>query len=151
MTKAIVNDWYGVTLKAWQVKLYGPKPTLEMLAKVQKLGLRAGKQAMVNAMYLRDGGATSPQVVMVCGAPQLNKMRDLVADALVKRDMSVGKTAEGHQIYKLTLTPKGNQRIERADKAAAALEAAGKGDAVAAPKAKRVSKPRKPKVTVTHG
>ena len=149
MTKQAIDHtgWYANTFKAWQVKLVGPKPTADMLATVHGLGLRPGKQAMANAMALRDCGVTGPQIVMVCGAPQLNRMRGLISDGHVKRE-AVPPNELGHAVYKITLTPKGAKRVK--GQAAAADKATDTGDDVApvkAPKAKakRASKPRKAK------
>ena len=149
MTKQATDHtgWYANTFKAWQAKLVGPKPTADMLATVHSLGLRPGKQAMANAMALRDCGVTGPQIVMVCGAPQLNRMRGLISDGHVKRE-AVPPNELGHAVYKITLTPKGAKRVK--GQAAATDKAADDGAVtdkpVKAPKAKRTSKPRKVKV-----
>lgn len=149
MTKQTVDHtgWYANTFKAWQVKQVGPKPTADMLATVHGLGLRPGKQALANAMALRDCGVTGAQIVMVCGAPQLNRMRGLISDGHVKRE-AVPPNEFGHAVYKITLTPKGAKRV--AGTAKAADKAAVSGDdaevkPVTKPKAKRTSKPRKVK------
>lgn len=148
MTKQAVDHtgWYANTFKAWQVKQVGPKPTAEMLATVHGLGLRPGKQAMANAMALRECGVTGAQIVMVCGAPQLNRMRGLISDGHVKRE-AVPPNALGHAVYKITLTPKGAKRVAGVAKAADTAAVSGDDKPVKAPKAKRTSKPRKPKVT----
>ena len=99
---------YATFFKSWAANLLGAKPTAEQFAAVHGLGLRPGKQALANAMALRDKGVTAGQIVIACGAPQLNKMRDLITDAFVKR-MPVPKTAEGHTVYKLELTAKVRQ------------------------------------------
>lgn len=147
MTKQATDHtgWYANTFKAWQVKQVGPKPTAEMLATVHGLGLRPGKQALANAMALRDCGVTGAQIVMVCGAPQLNRMRGLISDGHVKRE-AVPPNELGHAVYKITLTPKGAKRIK--GQVAAGDKAALNGDADEAKpaKAKRTSKPRKVKV-----
>lgn len=142
-----VTSHYADVFKVWQAALVGPKPTAEMLTNVHRLGLRPGKQALANAMACRDKGVTAGQIVIACGAPQLNKMRDLITDALVKR-VAVPKTPEGHTVYKLELTAKGKARIERSVKAEVKAEEAGKatGDKPAA-KAKGTRKPKVDKVT----
>jgi hypothetical protein len=150
MTKQ-ANDhtgWYANTFKAWQAKVVGPKPTAEMLATVHGLGLRPGKQALANAMALRDCGVTGPQIVFVCGAPQLNRMRGLITDGHVKRE-AVPPNELGHAVYKITLTPKGAKRVKGQAAAADKGEAEPAADKPA--KAKRTSKPRKAKVRVTVG
>lgn len=145
---------YGDFFKKWQgagmLKLLGPKPTAEQLALVHGLGARPGKQAFAIAMSLRDCGVTGGQIVIACGAPQLNKMRGYVIDALLRE--LPAPMFEGQKVYKHEVTPKGRQRIERFVKAQAATVAAGETETVKAPKVKaakkRTSAPRKPKVTV---
>lgn len=133
-------NWYGDVFKHWSTPHLGPKPTADMLATTHALGCRPGKQAMAIAMSLRDCGVTGSQIVMACGAPQLNKMRGLVTDAYLKR-IAISPAANGHKVYKLEVTAKGKQRIERAVKAAAALEAEGKAKADDKP-VKRATKPK---------
>jgi hypothetical protein len=144
---------YAVFFKNWQVKLLGAKPTTEQLDQYHKLGARHGKQCLAGAMALRPDGVTGSEIVIACGAPQLNKMRGLIADAFVKR-LPDGGSRNGHQVYKLVLTPKGLKRVETNTAKAAALEAAGKATSEAKPKGKGKSPavkkatgtPRKPKV-----
>lgn len=131
-------NWYATVFKSWQVKQLGPKPTADMLASIHNLGARPGKQALASAMALRDCGVTAGQIVIACGAPQLNKMRGFITDALLKR-LPVPPSSEGHTVYRLELTAKGKQRVERTAKAAADKAAQGEtGDKPAKPaKAKR--------------
>lgn len=129
-------NWYTTTFKAWQAKQVGGKPTAEQLANIHNLGARPGKQAMACAMALRDEGVTAAQIVQVCGAPQLNKMRGFITDGLLKR-VPVAPNALGHSVYKLELTAKGTKRIEGAVKRAA--DEAAKGEAEPA-KPKAVAK-----------
>lgn len=152
-----VTKGYSNFFKSWQAKQLGPKPTGEQLLNVHRLGLRQGKQALACAMSLRDCGVTNGQIVIACGAPQLNRMRGLVTDRLFERT-PMPQTAESHMVYKHVITPKGMQRINRA----AANEAKAVQEAAAVPtsepvaakpakakaKAKRASKPRKGAVTV---
>jgi hypothetical protein len=140
------TDWYGTVFKGWQAKLLGPKPTADMLASIHNLGARPGKQALAIAMGLRDCGVTNSQIVIACGAPQLNKMRGLITDSYLKR-VPVSPSPEGHTVYKLNVTPKGLQRIDRTVKAAVKADEAGKAE-VEKPKAKKAAKPRKPHGTV---
>lgn len=138
-----VTNWYSNVFKTWQPKLYGPKPTADQLSAIHNLGARPGKQALASAMALRDCGVTGGQIVMVCGAPQLNKMRGFITDGLLKR-LPASPTAEGHHVYKLEVTAKGTKRIEGNVKRAAEAEAKGEGEpkkpAKAAAKAKGASK-----------
>lgn len=141
------QNWYGNVFKTWQAKQLGPKPTAEMLATVHNLGARPGKQALAIAMGLRECGVTGSQIVIACGAQQLNKMRGYVVDALLKRE-AAPPSAVGHTVYKLALTAKGQKRVDTAVKRAADLEAAGKADEAEKPvKGKRAVKAaRKAKV-----
>lgn len=151
MTTNNDTNWYGNVFKGWQAKQLGPKPTADMLASIHNLGARPGKQALASAMALRDCGVTAGQIVIACGAPQLNKMRGFITDALLKR-VAVPPSSEGHTVYKLEVTAKGKQRIERTVKAKAKADTDGAAQAEkpakAASKAKGEAKPRKPaKVT----
>ena len=145
-----VTTHYAETFKSWPVNMLGPKPTAEMLQNIHRLGARPGKQALACAMALRDKGVTAGQIVIACGAPQLNKMRGFITDALLKR-LAAPKTTEGHTVYKLELTAKGKQRVERTAKAEAKAAEAGEAvtDTVKPAKAKRTSKPRKAVEPVT--
>jgi hypothetical protein len=74
---------------------------------------------------------------MVVGAPQLNKMRALRDGDKTIKQLPADKTAEGHTVYRIELTAKGENKV----KAVAAKLAA---DAEAKPvkaKAKRKAKP----------
>jgi hypothetical protein len=153
MTNQITKA-YDDQFKKWQApgmsKLLGPKPTAEQLLTYHRLGARHGKQCFAGAMALREHGVTGTEITIACGAPQLNKMRGFIVDALVKR-VAVGKR-DGSEIYKLTLTPKGEKRIATAIAREQAAEAAGavtepvkaKKATKVAKKAKATSKPRKP-------
>lgn len=118
-------------LKGWP-KQAGTKPSGELLATVMALGARHGKQCMANAMYLRPEGATSGQVVMVCGAPQLNKMRAFNKAGYVK-PVAEPKNGAGHVVYHIALTAKGEAKVARV--AAAPADTADTGKAK--PKAKK--------------
>lgn len=135
------SDWYSNVFKGWDAKRLGTKPTAEMLQSIHGLQARPGKQALACAMALRPEGVTAGQIVIACGAPQLNKMRGFITDALLKRQ-AVAPSSEGHTVYKLELTAKGKQRIERTEKAAAAKAAEGAGET--APKGKGKAKTKKP-------
>lgn len=132
-------NWYTTTFKAWQAKQVGGKPTAEQLANIHNLGARPGKQAMACAMALRSEGVTAAQIVQVCGAPQLNKMRGFITDGLLKR-VPVAPNALGHSVYKLELTAKGTKRIESAVKRAADEAAKGEVEPVKAKAAAKAPK-----------
>lgn len=140
---------YTNLFKSWG-KPYGAKPDAASLDTVHKLGARPGKQALAIAMGMRDSGVTGSQIIMACSAPQFNKMRGFITDGLLKREPA-SKTDEGHTVYKLTLTAKGKQRVERTEKALAkaAEAAAAEPEVQAKPVKKAAAKPRKPKATVT--
>ena len=134
---------YAPIFKTWQTKFLGPKPTAEQLDAIHGLKARPGKQALAIAMGLRDCGVTNSQIVIACGAPQLNKMRGFISDALLKR-LPAAKSPEGHEVYKLEVTPKGLKRIEATKAQAAKLEAEGKNVPARAPaKAKGKAKAKK--------
>jgi hypothetical protein len=142
------TNFYRDVFNGWQVKQLGPKPTAELLATVHGLGARPGKQALAIAMGLRDAGVTGSQIIIATGAPQLNKMRGYITDALLRREM-VPPASNGHTVYKLALTAKGKQRIERSIKAAEKAAAQGEADekpAKGPAKARGERKPRQPKV-----
>ncbi len=114
---------YTEQFKNWPSKFVGAKPTADQLETYHKLGARHGLQCLAGAMALRDNGVTGAEIVMACGNPQLNKMRGFISDALVKR-LPMPKR-QGHEVYKLVVTPKGLQRIKQAEVRAAKLEAEG--------------------------
>jgi hypothetical protein len=116
-------DQLGVWQAAGMAKALGPKPTAEQIMTYARLGARHGKQCFAGAMALRELGVTGSEIVIACGAPQLNKMRGFIADALVKR-VPLGKR-NGNEIYKLVLTPKGEKRIANTLAREQAAEAAG--------------------------
>src|SRR5690348_1544977 len=109
---------YAKFFKAWPVKQVGRKPTEAELATVHAFA-RPGKQALALALMLRESGVTGAQIVMACGAPQLNKMRDTVAKGLAKR-LPAPMTAEGHTVYRLALTAKGTAKVAKANEPAQA-------------------------------
>ena len=113
MSKHDATQWYSTTFKAWPAKLVGAKPSADQLDTIHKLGARPGKQALANAMMLRECGVTGSQIVIACGAPQLNKMRDLIAKGLMK-SVPISKNAVGHTVYKLALTARGLAKVAKA-------------------------------------
>lgn len=142
MTNVLTH--YAPQFKTWAVKTHGSKPTALMFEQAHGLGCRPGKQALAVAMGLRPEGVTNPQVLHTCGNPQNNKRGGLVTDGYLKR-MPAAKTAEGHEVYQYTVSPKGLKRIEVAAKRAADLEAAGGVDKPKVKKAAKGTAPRKPK------
>lgn len=113
MSKDIIGH-YADVFKNWDAKHLGSKPTAKDLDVIHKLGARPGKQALANAMALRPNGVTGSEIVIACGAPQLNKMRGFVTDGLLKREAVPPRN--GHTVYKMTLTAKGATRIKGAEK-----------------------------------
>jgi hypothetical protein len=136
--------------KGWSAKHLGSKPDDTMLNVAHRLGLRPGKQALAVSMALRPEGVSGSQIVMASGAPQLNRMRGLIAAGVVKRDMNTPANPQGQSVYKLTLTPKGEKVIERAAVLAdkAALDT-GEAKPVKAKTKKAAAAPRKRKAKVT--
>lgn len=131
-----VTAFYQPMFKAWS-KAHGSKPTADMLSSVHGLSARPGKQALAIAMALRPEGVTGSQIILATGAPQLNKMRGYITDALLKR-LPAPPSAEGHKVYRLELTAKGKQRI--ASTAAREAKLAEAGKAADAPKAEKPAK-----------
>jgi len=105
------TDHYGNLFKGWP-KQIGAKPTDDVLTKVHAFA-RPGKQALALGLMLRESGVTGAQIVMACGAPQLNKMRDLCHKGYVKRVPAAIDEA-GHTVYKLALTAKGEAKVKAA-------------------------------------
>lgn len=109
MTKDIIGH-YADFFKKWDAKMVGPKPSAKDLDTIHRLGARPGKQALANAMALRPNGVTGSEIVIVCGAPQLNKMRGFITDGLLKREAVPPRGS--HTVYKLTVTAKGLTRTK---------------------------------------
>jgi hypothetical protein len=141
------DDQFKVWQTAGMAKTLGPRPTAEHLTTYHRLGARHGKQCFAGAMALREQGVTGSEIVIACGAPQLNKMRGFIADALVKR-VPLGKR-NGNEIYKLVLTPKGEKRI--ATQAAIEKAADEAGAVTGEGKAKKATTPAKPAKKATSG
>ena len=122
MSNSTLNA-YAEQFKVWPSKFVGAKPTAEQLETYNKLGARHGLQCLAGAMALRENGVTGAEIVMACGNPQLNKMRGFITDALVKRVPMPKRN--GHEVYKLVVTPKCLTRIKASEAKAAKLEAEG--------------------------
>lgn len=144
MTNVLEN--YRGFLKGWSTSKLGVQPTADQLEAVQNLGARPGKQAFAIAMGLRDEGVTNSQIVMAVGNPQLNKMRGFITDAFLKR-LPAAAGDSGHTVYKLAITPKGLQRIERSKAAAAKLAEAGEAVTAEKPAKKAKAKAKAKKAT----
>lgn len=138
MANSTLNS-YATFFSAWQANVVGPKPSADLLEKCHGLGLRPGKQALACALSLRDGGVTGSQIVIVCGAPQLNRMRGLIAEGMFKRH-AVAADPQGHTVYKNSVTPKGEAEIKRLTKVLANATASTKAPQKVAKAAKRVTK-----------
>lgn len=138
MTNSVLAH-YTSLFSNWQVNVVGPKPTAELFEKVHGLGLRPGLQALACAMSLRADGVTGKQIVIACGAQQLNRMRGLVAEGMFKWH-AVPRNGEGHTVYKHTVTPKGDAEIKRIAKVTANATASTKAPAKAAKPAAKVAK-----------
>lgn len=128
-----ISKVYAPLFKGWQVKVMGAKPADDLLATAHAFG-RPGKQSLALAMAMRPEGVSGAQIVMACGAPQNNHRRGLIAGGQFKRDMSVPPNEQGHTVYRVTLTAKGEAAMKR--KAEAEAKAALTGDVPASGKAK---------------
>lgn len=125
---------YSPMLKNWSTKQLGSKPTDELLNVAHAFG-RPGKQSLALALAMRPEGVSGSQIVMVCGAPQNNHRRGLIAGGLFKRE-PIPANEQGHSVYKIKLTAKGEAAIKRAEEAAS--KAALNGDVKSKkPKAKK--------------
>jgi hypothetical protein len=138
--KPLMLTWYGDILKGWY-KQAGSKPTDAMLMVPALLGKRPGKEALHIAMCLRPEGCTVAQYVLAGSCGPANNYRR----ALVKAGW-FSCTVEGKPYaFKLTVTAKGQAKLDKAQAALVAAEA----DAGTSPaKAKRKAK-RKPANAVT--
>jgi len=139
MTKGTSNarGWYTDFWANWP-KGVGRQPTATELAAVHAIGYREGKQALFAAMCLREAGATRPEGMLVCGAPQFNKTfgkGGTVAAGYFKR--LPHEQRNSHVVYKIELTAKGNAKA----KGAAPVEATAKPKAKKVKKVKPVEKP----------
>lgn len=130
------SAYYKPYFDVWQSKLHGSKPTNEMFEAVHGLGLAPGKQAMACAMSLRPEGTTGPQIVLVCGKPQLNRMRGLIKGGMFKQHV-VANDALNHVVYKCEVSAAGKAEIKRIAAAKANAQAS-----TAAPKAAIKAKPK---------
>ena len=140
MSKPNEATWYSNVFAKpiWSGKLAGSKPSVAQLQLAHQFG-KPGKQSLALAMAMRDGGVTASQIQLACGAPQNNHRRGLITEGMFKR-VPAPPSVEGHTVYKIELTPKGQASIDRTAKAEAA-----KGEAK--PAKAKASKPRAAKPT----
>jgi hypothetical protein len=140
MTKSqSVTGWYDNFFANWPGAQVGGKPSNELLATAFNLGCKKhGKQSLANAMALRPNGVTGGEIVIACGAPQLNKMRGFIADKLVARIPMADRNGQG--VYKLELTDKGKAKVAAAVTDKPADKRPAKVSAKSATKAKRKAK-----------
>jgi len=119
-----IREFYKPMFRSWQAKHLGPQPTDEMLERAHAFG-RPGKQSLALAMTMRPEGATAGQIVQACGAPQNNHRRHVVEKGWFKREPA-SASAEGHTVYKVTLSKKGEAKLATVTaKAAADADKAG--------------------------
>jgi hypothetical protein len=114
MTKSTGNarNWYTDFWANWP-KGVGRQPTAAELSAVHAIGYREGKQALFAAMCLRENGATRPEGMLVCGAPQFNKTfgkGGTVAAGYFKR--LPHEQRNSHVVYKIELTAKGTNKAK---------------------------------------
>ncbi len=120
---AVAKTAYDTFLKTWP-KDAGPKPSQQELEAAESLGKNGAKVTLALAMYLRDGGATNPEVMMAVGNPQLNKMRELASSGKVKK---VPSAPRGNKtVYKIVL--KAAEASKKPTKAKGTKKGAAKGD-----------------------
>lgn len=135
-----VTTWYKGAFKAWP-KAVGDKPTADQLTVAHAFG-RPGKQSLGLALAMRDGGVTGGQIAMACGAAQNNHRTKVIKVGWFKR-LPASPGADGHTVYRIELTAKGQAKLAKVAAAVAADTAVG--DAAPA-KAKRKASKRKAKV-----
>jgi hypothetical protein len=104
-------------LKAWP-KAAGTKVTEAQLAQAAGMLKRHGTaKHMGLAMYLRDAGATQPQVVLVTGDTQVNVSRELIAAGKAKA-VAMPAAAGGHKVYRLAAATPAAPKAKRAPRKA---------------------------------
>ena len=138
-TETNATTFYANVFKAWP-KACGAKPDAAMLDTVHKLCAEPGKQALALALMLRPEGVSGAQIVMACGAPQLNKMRETCTRGLAKR-LPAPATETGHTVYKLALTAKGETKVAKANAAPEAPAKKAKGASKRKAKGDKVTEP----------
>lgn len=151
-----VNNAFAPFMTHWGkggagAKHLGPKPSEQHLTTALAFSKhqKPGKETFALAMAMRDAGVTAGQIQIACGAPQNNHRRGLITEGLFKRDMTVPNTEQGHTVYKITLTAKGEAAIKRREAAAAkATVDGGTADKPAKVKKAKASKPRTRKAKV---
>ena len=142
-----ITATYSVVLKNWVPKLYGPKPTIEQLAKAHALGCRPGKQALAIAMNLRESGASTAQIVAACAAnwgssgTHNNKRDQLVTAMRLCKTVSMADDTFGHKVYAIALTPKGEAKVKAAVEVPLKAEKPVKAKTVKAEKPVTVTEP----------
>lgn len=123
------------TAKGWPTKLAGPKPSLDAVYTAASMLSQTGTaRHAALAMYLRDEGATQPQVIIGTGDTGVNaytQARD--TGALAVRTVNSGVT--GHKSYALELPAKGKPATAKAE---------GKLTTAKGKPAKPAAKPAKP-------
>lgn len=120
-------------LKGYNAKGAGPAPTADALRIAHVFG-RPGKQSFALAMAMRDAGMTAGQMSVACGAPQNNHRIALIKKGYFKA-VTMPQTENGHTVYRIALTAKGQAKVDKA-LAAAAADAPVTGKAKAKRKAK---------------
>jgi len=112
--------WYAAVFANWSNTAIplGPQPTNEQLGIVHALGMRCGKQALANAMALREKGVSGAEIKAMSAlfdgnaTPQLNKLRDNIQVSGVFERLPVA----GRYVVKLTKL--GHEKVKQgADRA----------------------------------
>ena len=113
--KQEITAKYSNVLKHWHTKTFGPKPTIEQLAVAHSF-CRPGKEALAIAMNLRDGGASTAQIIAACAAnwgssgTHNNKREKLITQKYAKK-VTMADDQFGHTVYKIALTEKGEAKV----------------------------------------
>ena len=128
-------NWHGTPAhtmsgkaNAWPLKLAGPKPTVDQLALAASLIKRHGTaKHLALAMYLRENGATQPEVNAATGDTGINAYTDAYKGGSMAQRAVNGRA--GHKCYALALP------VKRASKPRKAKAKADKPATVEAPAA----------------
>jgi hypothetical protein len=137
----------GYALKHWSTKLFGDKPSPELLKLATYFAKgRPGNNTLCLAMAMRPEGVTSPQMVSCVGDVKHNHRRDQIEAGLIAYDPEPAKNEKHHLVYHVVVTAKGQRFIDKINERTAKAEAkAAEALAKAADKANGKGTPGKGK------
>ena len=103
-----VTQGYVQYLDHWPEEA-GRKPASRSIKEAELFSKHGSKTAIALSMLLRPKGASRSQIVSVCGSPQMNRMRQLIAQGKVK-DKTTKDKETGHKVYSISLPVKKEKR-----------------------------------------